>query len=834
MDIKPEGSHPGTYFQPRAEDVKFIRTDCNESSTRKFSFNPSRCVSPVRFDSSDSQALTAIDIEREEKPIHKAVLSRRVSSLQSGDEKKSVSNNVSDDDTATLNDHLNSIRQITPTYKPFPKSHSTKSVAEQFAENTIDWLQLSNTSYADRDSVETSFQRRVEDSEAGEESFQDDFCIKKYRTQVEKKRLGVFYPEDYRTHELPGLSKSSYLGKHSLPEYFDITNKYNFVAMDNGYKPSECLNAFFHGPTIADCATTLSACQYRAIETIIGTDEFDRIFGAPISKFRIPVTLFGHMSQVIGCFTKGEYVNRIKYSNPLHCLFEYLEFYKGSGSNGQSELKIKKGDILYIQGVEGYDLKHATGDAVGFNLVCTGQNSSGQNLYLGFGPGEFVEPKTYEQVKKILIDGYNRPQSPETILAIKEGKSSYKDWTDDILPYDHPIGGITIVARFNTVTWENFLSECDQVWHRQPLLSVTRAMKPKPVHQVSRFHTENLDADIDQFEPRSTQQELMHETALKFTRAVINNQGGASYKKPMGLFLTGSPGLGKTHLCVAVTKKAADYGVNTLYLDADKAGELYQCFQGNEWDSKIEEMLAGKDLVVIDDANGGHFSKQLLAKTMKHVMTAKKAIMVSSNHHIPVKAEFLGDIEPLTRCAHNFLYLSGLQGDSCRSQWWQSPDVQAADALAQLGQYQGRNAAGVITEHAVPIEEMARVLSIPADRIRQVGPPELPGTEFVSQDFHFSHLSKTEHQAVFMECNFTVSSTWIEQFLNVVQKVHDEGLKLVVKTNDRTLFLEAVMDYLKFLQLLNGEVRIRERLEHMFPDFAESGLQEQPDRLKRP
>lgn len=186
MDIKPEGFQPGTYFQPRAEDVKYTKLDLDESSTRKFSVNPSRCVSPVRFDSSDSLALTAIDIEHEEKPIHKPVLSRRVSSLLSGDEKKSVSNNVSDDDTVTLNDHLNSIRQITPTYKPFPKSLSTKSVAEQFAENTIYWLQLSNTSYVDRDSVETSFQRRVEDSEAGEEPFQDNFCIKKYRTQVEK------------------------------------------------------------------------------------------------------------------------------------------------------------------------------------------------------------------------------------------------------------------------------------------------------------------------------------------------------------------------------------------------------------------------------------------------------------------------------------------------------------------------------------------------------------------------------------------------------------------------------------------------------------------------
>ncbi|WP_257280826.1 ATP-binding protein [Endozoicomonas sp. ISHI1] len=717
---------------------------------------------------------------------------------------KSVLNTAKDYDTIVFNDHINSIRQIKPAYKPFPKSLSTKPVAEQFTENTIHWLQLINTPYAERHSVRTSFYLQGRNLKSEED-----------------KRLGIFYSEDYQALELPDLSKSHYLGLHSLPEYFDTMNRCSFVSTDKGHKPSKCLNAFFHGPTCADCATTLLACQYRAIETIIGTDEFDRIFGAPVSKFRISADLFGHISESPEFLTKkGETENLIHFSNPLYHLFDYLDFDKGSGSDGPSERDIRKGDILYIKGVKHYALKHVTGAAVGFNLVCTGQNSSGQNLYQGFGPGKFDEPKTYDQVKKILIDGYNKPQSPETLLVIKEGKTSYTELASDVLPYDHPIGGIVISARFNTGVWEHFLSRCDQVWHRQPLLSVTPTIEPKPVHHGSQFHTENLDADLDQFKPHSTQQELIHETALKFTHAVINNQGEALHKKPMGLFLTGSPGQGKTHLCVAVARKAADYGVNTLYIDADKAGELYQCFQGNEWDSKIGELLAGKDLVVIDDANGGYFSDQLLAKTMKHVMTENKAIMVSSNHHIPVKAACPGDIEPLTACAHNFLYLNDLQGDGYRSYWWHSPEVQAADAISQLGQYQGRNAAAVITEHAVSIDEMARVLSIPAEQIRRVGSPYLPGENLVSPDFHFSHLSKTEHQAVFMECDATRDSTRIRQFLNVIQKVHNEGLKLVVKTNDRSLLSKAVLDYLNFLQPEKEDVRTKERLEHMFPDFA--------------
>ncbi|WP_252178686.1 ATP-binding protein [Endozoicomonas sp. 4G] len=803
MDIKPTGLQSGTYSQPGAEGVE--SSEIAQSSTTKFSVKPSRFVSFLPPGSApDLKPLSAINTDFKPRWIGKSVSSRCVSSLPSDDERKSGLNTVPDYDLNRWIDHLNSIRPIKPAYKPFPKSLSTKPMAEQFAENTINWLQRVNTPYAERESVTTIFYNQV--------------CDLRVKAN---KRLGVFYREDYRDHELPELSKSFKPVLHSLPEYFDTKHVISFVSTDNGHKPSECLNAFFHGPTTADCATTLLACQYRAIETIIGSSEFDRIFGAPVSKFRISADLFSHISQSSELLAfKGKYVDPINLSNPLFRLFNNLEFYEDSWSTEQSEQEIKKGDILYIEGVKDYDLKHASGSAVGFNLVCTGQNSSGQNLYLGFDPDEFDEPKTYDQVKRILIDGYNEPQGSDTILAIK-GKTSYRELAGDIKPYDHPIGGITIAARFNTKFWECFLSECDQVWHRQPLLPVSATMEPKPVHQGSKFHTENLDADIDQFEHRSTQQELMYETARKFTHAVINNQGEAS--KPMGLFLTGSPGLGKTHLCVAVTKKAADYGLNTLYLDADKAGKLYQYFQGDEWDSKIEGMLAGKDLMVIDDTNGDYFSDQFLAKAMKHVIAENKAIMVSSNHHIPVKAACPVDIDPLTGDAHNFLYLSDLQGDSYRSQWWHSPEVQAADALSQLAQYQGRNAAGVITEQAVSINEIAKELGIPIEQIRQVGHPYLPGKAVVSEEYHFSHLSKTEHQAVFMECNVTGDSIHIMQFLNVIQKVHDEGLKLVVKTNDRLLLLKAALDYLKFDQ--ENEIRIRERLEHMFPDFAESGQQ---------
>ncbi|MBO9483736.1 ATP-binding protein [Salinisphaera sp. G21_0] len=489
----------------------------------------------------------------------------------------------------------------------------------------------------------------------------------------------------------------------------------------------------------------------------------------------------------------------------------------------------ERGDIIYIQGVKSYSAKHKTGSAMGFNLICTGQNSSEQNLYLGFGPDKFAEPKTFEQVKNLLIDGYNQPQCTDTIAAIAKGEMGYADWTDHTLSYKSPIVGLTCGMRFRAERWTHFFSN-DKAWHQQLPLPVTPVLKPKPVDHGEPFSIENLAADFENFETGSSQQDLMKQTALKFTHAVINNLDETLPKKPVGLFLTGSAGIGKTHLCVAVAKKAAHYGVNTLYISDERVGCLYLDLGSDDkqWNRKVDEMLAGKDLVIVDDVTKCQFgiTKMFLAKTMKHVMAENKAIMVSSNYPVHIDKKHFGIIDPLTETAHNFCYLNDLQGDSRRSRWWDSLEVQTDDALLQLSHYQGDKAAGVITEQAESLDEIAIKLSIPVEQIREVDPCFLPGGQKLMPDFYLSDLSNTKHQAVFLECDMTGSKlrcgVKIEQFFNVIQRVHDEGLKLVVKTNDRLLFIEKVMNHYEdnFFSEQQKKIRTTDRLKNMFSDFS--------------
>ena len=724
-------------------------------------------------------------------------------------------------DYHVISQHFSAISEMVATHEHFPVNFSKAPLVQQFTRQTVRWLQHANRAYAERKSVMTTY-------------YPDENERKKLRPKTEKKKLGVFYPDSYLAHEFPSLSKSRYLYLHSLPKYFDHTYKCSFVGNDNGRSPSECLSAFFHGPTVADCATTLLACQYRAIETIIGTDEFNHIFDAPASKFRIARSLFIHsISPTERLPVEFEHLQPINLVNPLIRLFDGFRSSFSSPvcsdliARKISEADVKEGDTLYIRGVDRYIKRHKSGDGIGFNLICTGQNSSGQNLYLGFDPDLFDQPKTYDQVKKILIDGYNRPQGPDTIAAIDRGESGYAQLTNDTLSYDHPIVGITGILRFNPSRWERSALQRDKAWHRQPLIPVAQALAPVPLDNGSPFTVEHADSDFDRFESFSSQQKSMKITALKFTHAVVDGTVEPSHKKPMGLFLTGMPGVGKTHLCVAVAKKAAEHGVKTLYIDAKTVDDLAHDTTTAQWQCDIDIMLAGKDLVVLDDINSEKGCSQLfLAQTMQRVLTENIAIMASSNNRILVKNATPGFLDPLDERAHNFLTLSDLQGDSWRTQWWQCPEVQATDELSRLGQYKGSKAAGVITDQPVSIDDIARALNISADQIRRVGKPFLREIKKVSSDLYCRDLSKTQHRAIVLEYfgtddNSLGPSEWeIRQFLNIIQRVHDEGLKLIVKTNKSSLFIRKVQGYLDTNFLIQSRRDcIVERLKHMFHEF---------------
>lgn len=678
----------------------------------------------------------------------------------------------------------------------YSKSTSDRPFENQLFENTAKWLERANTIFSNPYYKTSSIATTTET------------CPNKVQ-----RNPGILNPKDYQAWKPPGLQISESFRQQSLSHYFKPSSQ-GFVTRNYGHTPSECLTAFFHGLTIATDAAILMACQYRAIETIIGTEEFNRIFDTPVSMFNIPCNIFTESLDnpaLLDNEHKG--LEPIDLANKIHSPFDDIRYIRNKSLFSWSaphiakltEADIRQGDFLYIKGVENYSAKHKTGSSQGCSLICTGKNDSGQNLYLGFGRETMEEAKTYHQIKKILIDGYNKQQSSETEVAIEYGETAYAELSNHKVPDNHPIAGITNRNRFNFEKWQNIASLHSQSWYRQPLVPLPST--PKSVYNVTLLYPNhgNLADDFSSYDPSREQHKTMCLTLMKLTHAVIKSKNDASQQKPMGLFMTGTevPGAIKTNLCLDVAKNAEKYGVKTLHIDAATVEQLLKQFIKNftEYKDNIDKMLFDKDLIIFDNANNNELYTQLfLEAAMEYVITQKKTIIVNSEQPVNIKSAINHPINPATETAHNFVHLD-----------LQSPTL--ADKLRLL---RLREAPAAIIEHEqdVSIADIASALATHTDNIYHF-----------KEGFDTTFFS-TRSKVVFLEVNITGNFDkdlifQLQQFFKLVNKVcfaRCKGAKLILKTNNKQQFSELLKKYLD-LMAIKDKAPIIYQLNHLFPDL---------------
>jgi len=133
----------------------------------------------------------------------------------------------------------------------------------------------------------------------------------------------------------------------------------------------------------------------------------------------------------------------------------------------------------------------------------------------------------------------------------------------------------------------------------------------------------------------------MLSVARKFVAAVVDR----ARDQPVGLVMTGLPGIGKTHLCVAAAEQAAEAGANVLLLDSNSVGLKYKQLcekEGGMISNEVlnelfDEWISGTDLIVFDDFNNQNsMGNRFFKKALEYVITNNKAILVSSNERVNV------------------------------------------------------------------------------------------------------------------------------------------------------------------------------------------------------
>ena len=106
---------------------------------------------------------------------------------------------------------------------------------------------------------------------------------------------GVYYAEDYinltsqsstdkmSTRQITGLANHHYWDVSVPGQYF--VKKYNAI-------PSDAIESFFAGITIADCGNMIQAVMYKYLLNVMGKIRFNQVFGSTIAQLVITQILF--------------------------------------------------------------------------------------------------------------------------------------------------------------------------------------------------------------------------------------------------------------------------------------------------------------------------------------------------------------------------------------------------------------------------------------------------------------------------------------------------------------------------------------------------------------
>ncbi len=496
-----------------------------------------------------------------------------------------------------------------------------------------------------------------------------------------------------------------------------------------------------------------------------------------------------------------------------------------------------------------YQKKHFSGIFPGFNLICYRPSKSYEPKFVGFGPNEFLYgPLTYEEIRQILVDGYNQDPDATTLQYIQKrldskdpdmkssGRFAQK-LANDKVPSDYQkIDGIRYKLRFNQEKLVRFIETPREEWYNEPIDELQKLLPKKYPKSVGinilskSFSNESKEATFDNF-VRSTQlQEDMWNNMLKFSIKVVSQ---TDMTGPLGIILSGSAGIGKTHLSVAVAKYVANYGKKVLFVDEEYIGSQVTSSGVPDFQSHILQ----SDLIILDDINskfgaGAIFLKQVL----NFVILNNKALLFTSNNEIPIIQRnlpiFFGYDYPF---AKNFLAINNIVAESNRKPWTDI-DLNSSsneEKYNSLNCYTGGQSAGIIIETSdidekKYIEQFKRITqnTEPIRIVRDWSEEQsllvfgTYGRTRELQPYHRHHKGDvTDLERYKIIIIRIYDSNTSAQLLKILPRLHDNGIKIIILVESLVKLKELIIKELDDHFYKSYKIRLTNRLNIIFPNL---------------
>ncbi len=170
-------------------------------------------------------------------------------------------------------------------------------------------------------------------------------------------------------------------------------------------------------------------------------------------------------------------------------------------------------------------------------------------------------------------------------------------------------------------------------------------------------------------------------------------------RRPLGLLISGNPGIGKSHLSVSIGKYINNYGKKLLFVDESYVAKQYNLTNGRETNYTEIFNESQIDLIIIDDTNIQAIGRMIIKSALKYVFEQNKAIVITSNNDINSFVVYLPQFfnynDPI---GNNFKYIRNLQLQSKRTPW---TDTIRNKTLIDLFGYNDSKASGIIIEASI-------------------------------------------------------------------------------------------------------------------------------------
>jgi len=314
-------------------------------------------------------------------------------------------------------------------------------------------------------------------------------------------------------------------------------------------------------------------------------------------------------------------------------------------------------------------------------------------------------------------------------------------------------------------------------------------------------------------------QQILYNTATTFLHKVSTKH---QYSDPLFFVISGSPGIGKTHISFSVAIEAVKNGKLCLFFNPVHISSLYQSSRENPVIlDKIFNIIKQYDLIIYDDFMNEIMDYVLFEKIFNFISDNMKSMMVTTNLEYKYSiGRYINKNHPL-----HTICIFDISLHSKRIPWTDQITTgidykNIDDIITKFIQYDNNQSSGIIIEYGDILKIIENVLSqysIDIARSIKIKIPREPYIDGrISSDFYMSDLNT--YNLLCMKIN---DREHADQFIKNINIIHENKIKVIILSDNLRATYKFINDAIRFEASYVSErtLRIIERTKILFGSF---------------